>query len=244
MSAPEHIASERLEGEPTPDPAAAVAGIPATGAGALATGRTESGLGASGIACLLVLGVTAVALLLLLVVLPIRDGNKARDSAWQTYSELHSMSYEAGWRIDSEIYSAQGSLHGDLSALDSGLWSVGFDLGSLAYDVGPESRPGVQELEAAMDARRDELRQLQRSADARFDQLRESVEARLGGLEEAADAAMDDHWDDSSWRFSRDGRILMGWLGALVAVAVGRGAVGLWMSRRDRRAVAESAQGM
>lgn len=66
-----------------------------------------SGWGASGIACLLLLGVTAVALLLLLVVLPIRDGTKASDSAWETYSELRSMSYEAGWKIDSEMYSVQ-----------------------------------------------------------------------------------------------------------------------------------------
>ena len=244
MSAPEHIASERPEGESTLDPVPAVAGIPDTTAGALATRRMASGWGASGIACLLLLGVTAVALLLLLVVLPIRDGMKASDSAWETYSELHSMSYEAGWKIDSEIYSLQASLGGDLSALDSGLWSVGFDLGSFAYDVGPESRPRVQELEAAMDARRDELRQLQRSADARFDEFRDSVEARLGGLEEAADAALDDHWDDSSRRFSRNGRILMGWFLALVAVVLGLGLVELWVSWRDRRALAQPTEGM
>ena len=100
---------------------------------------------------------------------------------------------------------------------------MGFDLGSLAYDVGPESSPSVKELEAAVDARRDELRQLRRSADARLDQFRDNVKARLGGLEEAADAALDDHWDDSSQRFSRNWRILMGWFWALLAVVLGLG---------------------
>lgn len=244
MSTPEHTDSTSPERSSVSNPAPDVTERPSEGAAALATRRMASGWGAYGTACLLVLSVTAVALLLLLVVLPIRDGMKATDSAWQTYSELHSMSYEAGWKIDSEIYSVQASLDGDLSALESGLWSVGFDLGSLAYDVGPESRPSVQELEAAVDARRDELRQLRRSVDTRFDQFRDSVEARLGGVEEAADAALDDHWDDSSRRFSRNGRILMGWSGALIAVVLGLGLVELWMSWRDRRALAQPTEGM
>ena len=230
MSTPDHLASEPPERDSTPGVVPDVAG--------------EPGLGAAGIAALVLIVGAVVALLLVLVVFPIWDGMKARDGAWETYSELHSMSYEAGWKIDSEIRSVQASLDGDLSGLDSGLWSVGFDLGSLAYDVGAESRPRVQELEDAMGARRGELRQLRRSADARFEQLRDSVEARLGGLEEAADAALDDHWDNSSRRFSRDGWIVLGWFGALAAVLLGLSLVGLWMSWRDYRALARPAGGM
>ena len=236
MSAREHIASELPEGESPPDPAPAVAGIPDARAGAPATRRRASGWEASGIACLLLIGVSAVALLLLLVILPVWDAVQAGDSASETYSELRAMSYEAGWRIDSEIYSVQASLDGDLAALDSGLWSVGLDLGSLAYDVAPESRPSVQALEAAVEARRDELRQFRRSADTRFDQFRDSVEARLEGIEGAADAALDDHWDDSGRRSSRNGWVIIGWWGALVAVVLGLAVVELWACRSDRRA--------
>ena len=241
MSTTEHTDSEPSERSSASNPDPGVSETPGMGAGALTAQGMASEWRASGIASLLLLGVTAAALLLLFVVLPIWDAMRARDGAWETYSELHSMSYEAGWKVDSAINSVQASLDGDLSSLDSGLWSVGFDLGSLAYEVEAESRPRVQELEGAIGARRDELRQLRRLADARFDQLRDRVEARLGGIEDAADAALDDHWDDSSRRFSRNDRIVMGWLGTLVAVFLALGLAGLWLAWRDSRALAHTA---
>lgn len=201
--------------------------------------------GSADVVLLVLIGAPAVvALVLLLVILPILDGRKAQDSAGETYSEMHSMSYTAGWETDGEIRSVQASLHSDLSSLDSGLWSVGFDLGSLAYDVEAESRPRVRELEDAVDARRAELRQIRHSADARFDELRDSVEARLSGFEDAADAALDDHWGESSRQFSRDTRIILGALGFMVVVGLVFGSAGLWLNWRDSRALARQAEGM
>lgn len=187
---------------------------------------------------------TVVAFLLLLVVLPIWDGMKARDGDWETFSELHSVSSEAGWRIDSEISSVQASVDGELYSLDSGLWSLGSDAGSLAYDVGVDSRPRVREFKDAIDAHRDELRGVRRSVDARFDQLRDSVAARLGELEGATGAARDDDWDESSRRYDRDARIIEGWLWAIFAVLSASVLAGLWVSWRDYRASAKPAGGM
>ena len=191
---------------------------------------------------LALVGPPAAALLLLLVVLPIRDGTKARDSAQETYGEFRSMSYAARWGTDSEIGSVRASLDSDLSSLDSGLWSVGSGLGSLAY-VGADSRPRVRELEDAIDARRDELRQLRRSADAQFEQLQDSVQARFGEFEGAADAALDRHWDESGRRFSRDMRIVMAALGATTAVLLAFWLAGLWISRLGRRDLAQPVAG-
>ena len=187
---------------------------------------------------------TVVAFLLLLVVLPIWDGMKARDGDWETFSELHSMSSAAGWRIDSEISSVQASVDGELYSLDSGLWSLGADAGSLAYDVGADSRSRVREFNDAIDAHRDELRGVRRSVDARFDQFRDSVAARLGELEDATGAARDDDWDASSRRYDRDARIIEGWLWAIFAVLSASVLAGLWVSWRDYRALAKPAGGM
>ena len=126
-----------------------------------------------------------------------------------------------------------------------GLWSVGFDLGSFAYDVGPESRARVQELEAAVDARRDELRELQRSADApvRRVQGQRRGEARWAGGKRltlrwmtigTTRAGGSPATGGSSWGGS--------W--ALVAVVLGLGLVELWVSWRDRRALAQPTEGM
>ena len=93
---------------------------------------------------------TVGAFLLLLVVLPIWDEMKARDGDGETFSELHSMSSAAVWKIDGEISSAQWSVDGELYSLDSGLWSLGSDAGSLAYDFGTDSRPRVREFNDAI----------------------------------------------------------------------------------------------
>ncbi len=187
---------------------------------------------------------TVVVFLLLLVVLPIWDGMKARDGDWETFSELHSMSSAAGWKIDSEILSAQASVDGELYSLDSGLWSLGSDVGSFAYDVEADSRPRVREFKDAIGAHRDELRGARRSVDARFDQLRDSVAARLGELEDATGAARDDDWDESSRRYDRDARIFEVWLWAILAVLSASVLAGLWVSWRDYRALAKPAGGM
>ena len=245
MSTPDHIASGSPERDTAVDSGPDVAGAPVVRAEALAPRVMASERGASDVAFLLLLAApTVVAFLLLLVILPIRDGRRARDTARETYDDLYSMSYAAGWETDSEIYSVRASLDRDLSSLDSGLWSVGFDLGWLAHDVAADSRPRVRELEAAIDARRDELHQLRRSADARFAQLGDSVEARLGGLEDAAKAASDGHWDESRRRFSRDTRIMMGTLWVMVAVPLAFGLGLLWVCWRDGRALAQAAEGM
>ena len=200
--------------------------------------------GSVGITSLLITVLTVVAGLLVLIVFPIWDGMKGRGGDWETFSELHSMSSAAAWKIDSEISSTQWSVDGELYSLDSGLWSLGSDVGSLAYDVGADSRPRVRELEDAIDARRAELRGLRRSADAQFDQLRDSVAARLGELEDATGAAQDDDRDVSSRKYDRDMRIIMGWLWSMLAVLLASGLVGLWVSWRDYRALAKSAGGM
>ena len=244
MSTPDDIASESPEGNSAPDPDPDVAGSPVIRTEALVPRGTASEQGASDVAFLLLFGGPAVvALLLLLVVLPVRDGMKARDSAQETYGELRSMSYAARWETRSEIGSVRSSLDSDLSSLDSGLWSVGFDLGSLAHDVGADSRSRVRELEDAIDARRDELRQLRRSADAQFERLRDSVDARLGELEGAADSALDGHWDESSRRYSRNMRIVMAALGATTVVLLAFGLAGLWISRLSRRDLAQPVAG-
>ena len=186
---------------------------------------------------------TVVAFLLLLVVLPIWDGMKARDGDWETFSELHSMSSAAAWRIDSEIYSVGRSVDGELYSLDSGLWSLGSDAGSLAYDVGADSRPRVREFKDAIDAHRDELRGVRRSVGVRFDQLRDGVAARLGELEDATGAARDDDWDESSRRYDRDGWIFEGWLWSMLAVLLASGLAGMWVSWRNYRALAKPAGG-
>ena len=187
---------------------------------------------------------TVIVVLLLFVILPIRDGKKARDSATETYRELHSMSYTAVWKIDGEISSVQTSMNGELSLLESGLWSLGLDAGSLAYDVGADSRPGVGELEDTIDARGDELSEIRHSFDARFNQLRDSVAARLGEFEDATGAAQDDNWDESRRRHSRNMRIVMVWMWSLLAFLLASGLAGLWMSWREYRAQAKPASGM
>lgn len=187
---------------------------------------------------------TFVAALLVLVILPIWDGMKARDGDWETFSELHSMSSEAVWKIDSETSSVQASVDGELYSLDTGLWSLGSDVGSLAYDVGADSRSRVREFQDAIDAHRDELRGVRRSVDARFDQLRDSVAARLGELEDATSAARDDDWDESNRKYDRDMRIIMGWLWSMLAVLLASGLVGIWVSWREYRALAKPAGGM
>ena len=187
---------------------------------------------------------SVVVFLLLLVVLPIWDGMKARDGDWETFSELHSMSSAAGWKIDSEISTVQASVDGELYSLDSGLWSLGSDAGSFAYGVGADSRPRVREFKDAIDAHRYELRGARRSVDARFDQLRDSVTASLGELEDATGAAQDDDWDESSRRYDRDARIFEVWLWSILAVLLAFGLAGIWVSWREYRALAKPAGGM
>ena len=243
MSSPDQTGSR----SPDPDPARGIAdaaGVQAARGEAPAGRATAFEQGSAEAVLPLLVGLAAILTLLLLwMILPIGDGSRPHDSAPETYSELRSMSYSAGWKTDSEIYSVQASLDRDLYSLDSGLWSVGLDLGSLAYDVGSESRPRVRELEDAVDAHRDELRQFRRSVDARFDELRDSVEARFGGIEDAADAALDDHWAESRRR-SRSLRTLLGpwwFLGISIVVAV---LVGWWAHWRESRALAQPAEGI
>ena len=237
MATGNDLASESPEHNPVPALESQITGAGSPGAPSYQRAVPD------GAFLLALIGPPAVALLLLLVVLPIRDGTKARDSARETYGELHSMSYAAGWEARSEIGSVRSSLDSDLSSLDSGLWSVGSGLGPLAHDVGVDSRPRVRELEDAIDARRDELRQLRRSADAQFEQLQDSVEARFGELEGAADAALDGHWDESGRRFSRDTRIVLAALGATAAVLLAFWLAGLWISRLSRRDLAQPVAG-
>lgn len=230
------------------DPAAVVspagAGATSASAGAPASRVAASERGGSGVVLLYLFGIpSAVVLLLVAVILPIWDGKKSWDSAGDTYSEFYSMSYAAGWETDSEIRSLKAALDSDLRSLDSGLWSVDSDLGSLALAVPADSRPRVRELESAIDAHRDELRRLQISTDDRFDQLRESVEVRLGELEDVAKAASDGHWDESSRRFSRDGRIILGTMWVVVAVVMALVLAGLWVAWLDRRARDQPAEG-
>ena len=199
-----------------------------------------SDCGSAEVAFIVLAGVpTVVALLLLFVVFPVRDGGKARDAARETYFELASLSRTARWETEGEIRSVHTSLNSDLYSFDSGLWSVGLDLGSLTYDVGVGAGPRVRELEDAVDARRDEFSGLRSSADARFGQLQAGVEERLSELEEAADAALDDHWDESSRRFSRNMWILMVCLWATAAVVVAFGLLGVWGSWRDSRSLSQ-----
>lgn len=192
----------------------------------------------------LLIAVPVVALMLLIVVLPIRDGMRDSDSAEETYRNLQSATYSTRWKIDGEIYEVRASLDSDLYSLDSALWSVGLDLGSLAYDLGADSRPRIREVEDAIDAHRDEVDQFRRSADARFARLQDSVDARLGGLEDLADGAVDAHWDEGTRRHSRNMRIAMGVLSGIVAVMFVVGMTGLWVSWRDYRALAKPAGGM
>ncbi len=244
MSSPDQTGSRSPEPNDARDPAPDVAEQSDRRGDALAPRGTALERGSAEVVVVLLVALPIVVVfLLLLVILPIRDGNKSDDSAWETYSELHSMSYGADWETDSEIRSVQASVDSGLSSLDSGLWPVSLDLGSLAYDVGSESRPRVRELEDAVDAHQDELRQFRRSVDARFDELRDSVEARLGGLEHATDGALDDHRDESSRRFDRDGRIVMGALWYILIVFLGIGLTGMWVSWRDHRALAQPAEG-
>ena len=245
MSTPDHIASEPPDQDSVPNPAPEVAGTSGVRAEAPVVEGTASQRGASDVVVVLLVGTPAViALLLLVAVFPIRDGMKARDRAQETYGSIRSMSYAAGWEVDSEIYSVQASLESDLASLDSGLWSVGFDLGSLASDVGDGSRPAVRELDDAIGASRNELRQLRSSVGARFDQLRDGVEARLGGIEQAADAALDDEWGDSSRRFSGDTRIMLAWMWMLVSIPLVYGLVLLWAGWRESRTHAQPDGGM
>ena len=237
MATGNDLASESPEHNPVPALESQITGAGSPGAPSYQRAVPD------GAYLLALVGPSAAALLLLLVVLPIRDGTKARDSARETYSGLHSMSYAAVWEVDSEIHAVQASLDGDLYSLDSGLWSLGLDASSLAYDVGTDTRPRVRELEKAVDARRDELRQIRRSADAQFEQLRDSVDARLTEIEDAADAALDKDWDESSRRFSRDTRIVMAALGATAAVLLAFWLAGLWISRLSRRDLAQPVAG-
>ena len=96
------------------DPAAVDAPTGATAAaapaGAYASRITASERDGSGVVVTLLLGVGAAlvllvvaVLLLVMVVLPLRDGKKSWDSAGETYRELHSMSYAAGWRTDPPV---------------------------------------------------------------------------------------------------------------------------------------------
>lgn len=243
MSSPDQTGSRSPEPDDARDPALDVAEGSDRRGGALAPRGTALERGSAAVVIVLLVGLPIVVVFMLLVILPILDGKKSDDSAWETYNELHSMSYRAGWETDSEIRSVQASVDSGLSSLDSGLWPVSLDLGSLAYDVGSESRPRVRELEDAVNAHQDELRQFRRSVDARFDELRASVEARLDGLEDATDGARDDHWDESSRRFDRDGRIIMGALWYILIVFLVTGLTGIWVSWRDYRALAQPAEG-
>ena len=228
-------------GPPERDP---TVGIDSETAGAPATRAEPSGWGAAYAALLvLLIGTAVIAFVLLFVVLPIRDGNKDGDSAEETYRNFQSLSHSARWRIDSEIDEVRRGLDSDLYSLDSTLWSVGFDLGSLSSSLGADLRPRVQELEGQVDASRDEVDRLRLSADARFEQLQDSVDARLGELEGVADSAVDAHSDESSRRFSRDGRIITGVLWVVGAGFFAMAIAGLWASWRDSRARTQPAAG-
>ena len=228
-------------GPPERDP---TVGIDSETADAPATRAEPSGWGAAYTALLvLFLGTAVVAFVLLVVVLPIRDGKKDGDSARETYRNFQSLTYSARWRIDSEIRDVRWGLDSDLYSLDSALWSVGLDLGSLSYDLGADSRPRIRELEGQVDASRDEVDRLRLAADARFEQLQDSVDARLGELEGVADSAVDSHRDESSRRFSRDGRIIMGVLWGVAAVLFVMAMAGLWATWRDSRARTQPAAG-
>lgn len=227
---------------PERDPAVSIDSEPAAAPAA----RTESS--GMGVACtvlpVLLIAAPLVALVLLIVVLPIRDGMRDGDRAEETYRNFQAATYSARWGVDSEIYEVRASLDSDLYSLDSALWSVGLDLGSLAYDLGAESRPRVRAMEDEIDARRDEVDQLRRSADARFARLQDSVDARLGGLEDMADGAVDARWDESGRRYSRNIRIATGVLWGIAAVMFVVGMAALWLSWRDYRALAKPAGGM
>jgi hypothetical protein len=228
-------------GPPERDP---TVGIDSKTADAPATRAEPSGWDAAYTALLvLFIGTAVVAFVLLLVVLPIRDGKKDEDSARETYRNFQSLTYSARWRIDSEIRDVRWGLDSDLYSLDSALWSVGLDLGSLTYDLGADSRPRIRELEGQVDASRDEVDRLRLSAEAQFERLQDSVDARLGELEGVADSAVDSHWDESSRRFSRDGRIIMGALWAIAAGFLAVAIAGLWTSWRDGRAHTQPAAG-
>ena len=224
------------------DPTASIGSEPADAPAA----RTESsGMGvAYTVLPVLLIAVPVVALVLLIVVLPIRDGMRDGDRAEETYRNFQSATYSARWGIDSEIYEVRASLDSDLYSLDSALWSVSLDLGSLAYDLGAESRPRIRAMEDQIDARRDEVDQLRRSADARFAWLQDSVDARLGGLEDMADGAVDAHWDEGTRRHSRNMRIAMGVLWGIFVAMFVVAMTGLWVSWRDYRAFAKPAGGM
>lgn len=183
----------------------------------------------------LLVGLAVIAFVMLFVVLPIRDGMRDGDSAEETYRSFQSLSHSARWRIDSEIDEVRRGLDSDLYSFDSALWSVGLDLGSLAYDLGPDSRPRIRELEGQVDASRDEVDRLRLSADARFERLQDSVDARLGELEDVADGAVDSQWDESSRRFSRDSRIVLGVLWGVAAVLFVMAMAGLWATLRGGR---------
>ena len=184
---------------------------------------------------LLVAAPVAVALLLVMVILPFWDGIRVRNSAKDTHFELSSMSYSARWEAGGEIDSVRDSVRSGLSSLDSELWSVESGLGSLAFDGGTDSRSRIRELEDAIDAHRNELRQLRSSSDDRFKQLRRSVEAKFEGLEEVADAAVDANWDEAGRRFSRDAWIIIGAVGVTAGILLVFGAVGALGSGPGRR---------
>ncbi len=228
-------------GPPERDP---TIGIDSETADAPAIRAEPSGWDAAYLALLvLLIGPAVVAFVLLLVVLPIRDGKKDGDSARETYSNLQSLTYSARWRIDSEINEVRRGLASDLYSLDSALWSVGLDLGSLTYDLGADSRPRIRELEGQVDASRDEVDRLRLSADARFERLQDSVDARLGELEGVVDSAVDSQWDESTRRFSRNMRIVTGTLWVIGASFFAMAIAGLWASWRDSRARTQPAAG-
>ena len=217
-------------GDPTASIDSGIAGAPAARA-------KPSGQSAVYIV-LLVLLVAALLgfFVLIMVVLPIRDGKRDRASAEETYTSLQSATYSARWRTDSEIGEVGRSLDSDLYSLDAALWSAGFDLGSLSSSLGADFRPRVRELMDEIDARRDEVDQLRRSAEARFERLQDSVDARLGELEDMADGAVDAHWDEGSRRFSRNMRIVIGALWVIAAGFLVVAIAGLWASWREYRA--------
>lgn len=224
-------------GDPTASIDSGIAGAPAA--------RAEpSGQGAA-YTVLPVLLVAALLgfLVLIMVVLPIRDGRKDRASAEETYTSLQSATYSARWRTGSEINDVRWGLDSDLYSLDAALWSVGLDLGSLSSSLGADFRPRVRELEGQVDASRDEVDQLQRSVDARFARLQDSVDARLGELEDIADSAVDSHWDESSRRFSRNMRIVIGTLWVIGVGFFAMAIAGSWAAWRDSRARTQPAAG-
>lgn len=228
-------------GPPERDP---TIGIDSGTAGAPAARAEPSGWDtAYAVFLLLLIGTAAVAFVLVMIVLPIRDGKRDGDSARETYSNLQSLTYSARWRTDSEIRDVRRGLDSDLYSLDSALWSVGLDLGSLTYGLGADSRPRIRELEGQVDASRDEVDRLRHSADARFERLQDSVDARLGELEGVADGAMDAHWDESSRRFSRNMRIVIGVLWVIAAGFLAMVIAGLWATWRDSRARTQPAAG-